>query len=78
VAIQAGQSIHVGQFRAPEGDAVAAVCCCRTHVRLMLKRQTLPWLVPNAVLACLLSPEMAGDQGGLSIACGAGAYEVRR
>jgi hypothetical protein len=27
--IQAGQSIDSGQSQSPEGDAVAAVCCCR-------------------------------------------------
>src|SRR5689334_22412692 len=27
--IQAGHSVNVGRLRTPEGDAVAAVCCCR-------------------------------------------------
>jgi hypothetical protein len=27
--IQAGQRFNTGRLRSPEGDAVAAVCCCR-------------------------------------------------
>ena len=46
-----------------EGNAVAAVCCCRMQARLMLKRQTWPspWLpCPNAMSASALFPELPG------------------
>jgi hypothetical protein len=48
--IDAGQAVAVGRLRTSEGNAVAAVCCCRRKSRLTLKRQvilptilSMPW-----------------------------------
>jgi hypothetical protein len=60
--IYARQAVDVGWLRPPEDDAVAAVCCCRTQARLMLKRQTWPspWPpCPNAMLASARLPELS-------------------
>jgi hypothetical protein len=35
--VQAGLSVDAGRSRTPEGDAVAAVCCCRV-IRVCVHR----------------------------------------
>jgi hypothetical protein len=42
MVIPASQSVDAGQSQASEGDAVAAVCCCRC-ARLTLNRQWHSW-----------------------------------
>ena len=37
--VQAGQAVSAGRLQTPMGDVVAAVCCCRCHGGLTLKRQ---------------------------------------
>jgi hypothetical protein len=46
--IQAGQNIESGRLRTPMDDAVAALCCCTSSARFMLKRQAGQWKISTA------------------------------